>query len=81
MKSNGAEVLNGLNSVSAALDAQQEAVDNFRSTLTALASEIEALAAGTAQYGEGLEYAHGESVALGDECRDFVGSSGFDTFS
>ena len=79
------EALKSLQLVSAALDAQQEAVDHFRATVSALASEIEALSASAAQYGNGLDHAYRGSVALGDtlgeECRDFAASDAFDRYS
>jgi len=83
------EALKSLQLVSAALDAQQEAVDHFRATVSALASEIEALSASAAQYGNGLDHTHQSSVTLGETlgeclgeaCRDFAASDAFDRYS
>ena len=81
MTFDNSQTLNFMNTVSAALDAQQAAGDQFRTTISALASEIEALAAGAAQYGKGLDYAYEEAVSLGDECRGFANASAVESFS
>lgn len=72
MMSGRAAALRSLDAVNAALDAQQEAMKQFRETISSLAGEIESLAVGATRYCDGLAYAGEANAALGAECRNFA---------